>query len=98
MVDRVDLEVRLAPRIAREGCADRLLGLRLHGVDDAVLVGERPAQDDEPVLYEPVHEGGVLRPAGLLLHRPRRVPLRPRAKELEEEHRHIGLLAQAYRR
>ena len=36
---------------------------------DAVLVGERSAEDDEPRVHEPVHGGGVCVPVGLLLQR-----------------------------
>jgi plastocyanin len=69
-VDRLDPEMRLAPRIARERCADCVLRLRLDYVDDAVLVGERPAQDDEARIDEAVHEGRMRRPVRLLLERP----------------------------
>src|SRR5262245_3876245 len=48
-LDRVDVEVRLAPGIACEGCADGVFGLGLDGVHDALLVRERPAEDDEAV-------------------------------------------------
>jgi hypothetical protein len=37
----------LAPRIARKPGADGVLRLGLDDEDRAVLVGERPAQDDE---------------------------------------------------
>ena len=57
------MEVRLSPGIARERRSDDVPRLGLDGVHDAMLVGERPAQDDEAVLDEPVHEGRVRRPA-----------------------------------
>jgi hypothetical protein len=68
---------------------------------DMALTTPEGLEDErrEPQSFtSPVHEGRVLRPAGRFLHRPRRVPLRPRVKELEEKHRHVGLVAQAYRR
>src|SRR5919106_6310052 len=91
-VDRVDPEMGLAPRIARERRADLVLGFGLDDMHDAVLVGERAAQDDEPLVHKSVHEGCVHRPVGLLLERPRRVPLRARAQEYDVEHRHARLL------
>ena len=63
--------------------------LGLDGMHDAELVAERAAEDDEAVVHERVHEGRVRRPAGLLLQRPRRVPLRAGAIEHDEEHRHV---------
>ena len=75
------MEVRLTPGVACEGCADGVLGGGLDGMYDAVLVGERTAQDDEAVLDEPVHERRVGGPVGLLLERPRRIPLRAGAVE-----------------
>src|SRR5205814_2303835 len=57
-------------------------------VDHAVLVGQRPAQDEEAGVHEPVHEGRVLGPARLLLERPRRIPLRAGAGEHDEEGGH----------
>ena len=66
--------MRLDPRIARERRANGALRLGLYDVLDAVLIHERPAEDDEPCLDEPVHEGRVRRPVGLLFQRARRVP------------------------
>ena len=79
-LDRVDPEVRPVPRISRERGADGVVGLRLDGHHHAVLVGEWAAEDDEARADEPVHERGVLGPAGLLLERPRRIPLRSRPR------------------
>ena len=59
--------MRLAPWVARERGADVVFRVGLDGVYDPVLVGERPAEDDEAVVHEPVHEGRVRRPARLLL-------------------------------
>ena len=83
--------MRLTPRIAGERGADRVLRLRLDGVRHALLVGERPAQDDEARVYEPVHEGRVS------CHRtaPRaaaRVPVGTRAPDDDEEHRHDSVV------
>ena len=47
--------------------------------DDPQLAGEWPAEDDEPVVDEAVHECGVLEPAGLLFERPCGIPLRAAA-------------------
>ena len=80
--------MRPAPRIALERGADGVLRVGLDGQHHAVLVGEQPAQDDEAGLHELVHEGRVRRPAGLLLQRPRRVPLGAGAEPHDEEHRH----------
>ena len=68
--------MRPAPGIARERCAYGPLRLGLDHVHDAVLVGERPAEDDEARVHEPVHEGRVCVPVGLLLQRTGRVPVR----------------------
>ncbi len=59
----------LAPRIARKRGADGFLRLGLDDVHDAVLVGERPAQDYEARVHETVHERRVRRPPGLFLER-----------------------------
>jgi hypothetical protein len=85
--------MRLAPRIARQYRADDILRLGFDGEDHALLIGERSAQDDKACVHEPVHEGGVRGPVGLLLHRPRRVLLRPRAANHDEEHRHARILS-----
>ena len=61
-LDRVDDEVGAAPRIAGEPRADVLLRGSLDGMNDAVLVGERPAEHDQPLVDEAVHERGVLVP------------------------------------
>jgi hypothetical protein len=61
-------------------------------VHDALLVGERSAEDEEAVVDEPVHEGRVLRPVGLLLERLRVVVLRPGAAKDDEEHHRGGLI------
>jgi hypothetical protein len=64
-VNRVDPEVRLAPRIPLEGRPDGIRGLGHDGEHHAVLVGERPAHDDETRIDEPVHEGRVRWPVRL---------------------------------
>ena len=69
-IDRVDPEMRLTPGVARERGADGVLGLGLDDEHHAVLVRERPTQDDEARFYEPVHERRVRGPVGLLLQRP----------------------------
>ena len=51
--------MRLAPWISAERGANGLFRLGLHRVHDAVLVGERPAQDDEALIDETIHEGRV---------------------------------------
>ena len=84
--------MRLAPWIAREHSPDGILGLGLDHVSRAVLVCERPAQDDEACVHEPVHEGRVRGPFGLLFQRPRRVPLRAGAAKHDEERRHARVL------
>jgi 5-methyltetrahydropteroyltriglutamate--homocysteine methyltransferase len=87
--------MRPAPGIARERRSHRVLGLGLYGEHDAVLVGERPAEDDEPLVDEPVHEGRVRGPVGLLLERTRAVPAWPGTKPHDKEHRHPSVLAVA---
>ena len=52
----------------------------------SLAVLERPAEQDEAGLDEPVHESGVLIPAFLLAHVPRPVP-RPAALEPDDEER-----------
>jgi hypothetical protein len=84
--------MRPAPWIARERGADGVLRLGLHHVHHTVLVGERPAQDDEARVHEAVHEGRVRGPIGLFLQRPRRVPLRAGAAKHDEERRHARVL------
>jgi CubicO group peptidase (beta-lactamase class C family) len=80
--------MRLAPWIARERRPDGVLRLRLDDVHHPLLVGERPAQDDEAGVHEPVHEGRVRGPVGLLFQWPRRVPLGAGAAEYDVESRH----------
>jgi hypothetical protein len=53
----------LAPRIARQRGTDGLLRLGLDDVHDPVVVAERAAEHDEPLIDEGVHEGCVGRPA-----------------------------------
>ena len=57
------------PRVGGEPCSDLVRRRRLDGEHHALLVGQWPAEDDEPVVDEPVHERGVGVPPGLLLHR-----------------------------
>src|SRR5262249_31691592 len=87
-VDGVDDEMSLAPRVASERGADLILRICLHHVHDSVLVGERPAQNDEAGVDEPVHEGRVRCPVGLLLEGTCRVPLGTGAAEHDVERRH----------
>ena len=87
MLDRLDPQMAAAPRVAREGRADRLLGGGLDRVHDADLV-DRAAQHDQPLVDEPVHEGRVLPPARLVFERQRGVPFGARAPDGHEEHRH----------
>ncbi len=62
--------MRLAPRIAGQRGPDGLLGLRLDRVRDPELGGgERPAEDDEALVDEAVHEGRMRLPVGLLRER-----------------------------
>jgi hypothetical protein len=84
----------LAPRIARERCTDGALRLGFDDVHHAVLVGERPAQDDEVRIHEPVHERRVRGPVGLLLQRPRPVPPGTRPVEDDVEGGHARAAAQ----
>jgi hypothetical protein len=62
-------------------------------VGDASLTGQRPAEDDEAVVHQPVHEGGVLGPSRLLFEGPRAIELGPGLAQHDEEHRHAGNLA-----
>lgn len=94
-IDRVDPKMRLAPRITRKRGADGILRFGLDGVYHTVLIVERPAQNDEARVDETVHEGRMLGPAGLLLQRPRGVPLRARAAQHDEKHRHLCVLPTA---
>ena len=89
--------MRLVPGIERERRPGGILRLGLDREHHPVLVGERPAQDDEAGAHEPVHERGVRRPVGLLLHRSRGVVERATAAEHDEEHGHWRVLAQAFR-
>ncbi len=91
-VDRFDPEMGLAPRIACECGADGVLRLGLDDVRHAMLVGERPAQDNEARLHEAVHKGGMRGPVELLLQRPRRVPPGAGTAEHNEERRHPRIL------
>src|SRR5437764_15108875 len=86
----------LAPRIARERGPNLFLRLRLDRVHDSVLVGERAAEHDETVVDETVHERRVGAPFGLLLHRARRIPVRPGAGEHYVEHGHAAVLPQVF--
>jgi hypothetical protein len=96
-VDRVDPEMSLAPGIAREGGAHSLLRLGLDREYDARFVGERAAENHETLVEEPIHERRVRRPVGLLLERPRRIPLRAGAAEHDEEHVRILVAAEGLR-
>ena len=85
--------MRLAPRVTRQRGPDVVLSRRPRRRAPPEVVVERPAQDDESGLDEVVHEGRVGGPVGLLLQRPRRVPLRASAAEHDVEHRHTGVLS-----
>src|SRR5262249_40552855 len=63
-VDRVDHEMAAAPGVARERGAHVVCGVGLDDVHDP-SVPERPAEHDEALLDEPVHERGVIQPTGL---------------------------------
>ena len=91
-VDRVDLKMRVAPRVAGERGPNGLLGISLDGMDDADIVAERPAQDDEARIDEAVHECRVRRPVGLVLDRARRIPHGASAAEKDEKRRHACIL------
>src|SRR5579864_3504249 len=74
--------MRTAPRVAREGRTDVVLGCGPNDVDDAPAA-DRPAEEDEAFLDERVHELRVLPPAGLPLQR---LPARERGARLADEH------------
>ena len=65
------------PRIPRQPRPDLVLARRLDRVQRLLPVADRPAQDDEPVLHQPVHERRVLMPPVLLPDRAPRIPVRP---------------------
>ena len=65
-------------RVAAQRLADLPLRLGVDHEQRARLVADRPAQDDEALGLERVHELGMRRPAGLLLERQRAVPFGPR--------------------
>jgi hypothetical protein len=73
-LDRVDLQVRLAPRIARQHGAYGALRFGLDGACHAALVSEGPTEDNEAGVHEAIHERRIFGPAGLLLECPRGVP------------------------
>lgn len=79
--------MRPRPWVACERLADRCLRRRLDGVDGPI-VRERPAEHDEAVAHEPVHERRVGVPARLAFERQRVVVVRPGTAEGHEEHRH----------
>ena len=81
------------PRIARERGPDLVFRPGLDGKHHSVLVGERPAQDHEAGVDEPVHEARVRVPFGLLLHRSRGVVERAAAAQDDEERGHRRVLA-----
>src|SRR4051812_43336111 len=84
VLDRVDDQVRSAPRIRRHPRAHCRLRLGLDCKHTPLLVVERPAEDDETGVDQFVHEQGVLIPARLLLHPPRRIPLRTGTTQHDE--------------
>jgi len=65
------------PRIAGQRGPDGILRLCLQRKYHAVLVSERPTQDDDALLHPLVHVRRVRGIAGLLFQRDRGVPLRP---------------------
>jgi len=91
-VDRLDVQMRSAPRISRQRGADSRLGLGIDRMDHPVPAAERTTDDDEPGIDEPVHEGRVLRPAGLLLQRQRVIELRTGLADHDVKHRHAALV------
>ena len=80
--------MRFAPRIARQGVADGVLRLSFDDVHDAVAGRQRAAQNDKACIHQPVHEGGVRGPVGLLLEGSGSIPLRSRATDHDDEHGH----------
>ena len=50
LIDRVDDEVRLAPRITGECRSDAVFGSGLEDENDSLLVGEWAAEDHDPVI------------------------------------------------
>lgn len=95
-LDRPDDEVRPAPGIARERRPDCVLGFGLDRMDDALLVAERPAQDEEACLDEAVHERGVRVPARLLFQRASTVILGTGPEDDDVEYRHVGRCISLY--
>ena len=91
-VDRVGLEMRPAPRIARESRVDNLFRLSLDDEDYAMFVGERSPQHNEARLHESIHEGRMGGPVGLLLQRTRRIPLTSGTVPDDKERCHLPVI------
>src|SRR6185437_8456676 len=64
------------PGVLRHAGLDLARAVRRDQVQGPVAVAERPADHDEPVVDQAVHERGVLVPGGLFPDRPRAVPAR----------------------
>src|SRR5579871_1247010 len=79
-------QVGRRPGIRREACPDRVLIRCLDRVQGLRAVADRPADDEEPVIDQTVHEGGVRIPVVLFPDRPRRVPAWP----VDRPHREVG--------
>ena len=76
-----------APRIKGERRPYGILRVGLDGVHHPA-VAERPAEHNEALLDEAVHERRVRRPAGLLLEWLGSVELRPGLAQDDVKHRH----------
>src|SRR5215475_9185881 len=75
------------PRILAQARLDLALVGRFHGVQGPLAVAERAANDDHPLLDEPVHECRVLVPRLLLPDWPRGIPVRAvNQRQCEEGH------------
>jgi len=66
----------VSPGILAEALADFLLIGRRDGVEGPLTVANRAAEDEEPVVDQPVHECRVRVPAVLLTDWPRSIPVR----------------------
>ena len=62
-VDRLDLQMRIAPRILGERRADRVLGFGLDDVHHSLSVSQWAAEDDEASIDKGIHECGMFGPA-----------------------------------
>jgi hypothetical protein len=76
----------LRPWVCGQLCSYRVLIRGLDDVQGLFTVTNRAAQNDEAVIDEPVHEGRMRGPAGLLPDRARGVP----AWAVDQPHREVG--------